>query len=95
MKLLYNRVFLRKIIDESFDEAPSVLKHHLSHDMRKQEVSKGEVVFTGVKCEEVEVGMTVMYPTKLEKFAEVNGEKFVDLREDLILGILNYNKNEK
>lgn len=86
MKLLYDRVLIRKSVKTEWAEG--ILAHHLSDKVADGTVSEGVVVCVGEECQELEVGMRVAYPTKIEKTLLVNGEDLVDLRESMILGVL-------
>lgn len=85
MKLLYDRVLLEKVIEK--EHGDGIIKHHLSHDMRIEPISKGIVRYTGVDCLEVKEGDVVMYDTALERFMDIQGEKLVEIRESNIKGI--------
>lgn len=89
MKLLYDRVLIRKVIQEEWAEG--IIKHYLSEEKRTADVSEGVVVYVGNKCETLEPGMRVAYPTKLERKLFLGEESLIEMRENLILGILEEN----
>ncbi len=86
MKLLYDRVLLRKIVDQEFSEG--IIMHQLSSHMKMTDIAKAEVVYVGVECREVKPGDVVVYRSVLERFLPIDFEHLVELRESDIDGIL-------
>ena len=88
MKLLYDRVHIAKEKPEEY-EGTGIIKHTMSNDHRIEDISYGIIKHVGVECQEVKVGDRVAWPAKQDRFIEVEpGEKLVELRESLILGIV-------
>ena len=87
MVLLYDRVLMEKVIEEEFSNG--IIKHYLSHDEKAATFLKGIVRQIGMKCEEVKVGDVVLYKGLFDRTIEVDGKKYVEIRESNIEGILS------
>lgn len=87
-KLLGNKVIVRKKVEEKKEEkTPSGLIIPQSPGTQRMH-DVGDVVQVGPDCEVVEVGDSVMYDKMAIRPVEFNGEEFVLLNEESVVGVL-------
>lgn len=96
MKLLKDRVHIREtgFVPGAVEAIGLESTWSFSEKLREHQDKRiGVVTHIGMMCNEVEVGMTVVYNAKHTVPIEIDGEKLLRIREDEIYGILEQTKN--